>query len=290
MRPRSPDREDFIVRDGIKIAFSVYENDRPTILLMPTWSIIHSRHWKAQVPYLARHFRVVTFDGRGNGRSDRPGYSGYYTDHEFVADALGVLDATETREAVLAGVSLGAHWALLLAGLFPTRAAGVVCIGPTTALADLPHPNRTGVSFEEPLAQNDGWAMYNSYFWRQRYPDFAEFFFSQVFSETHSTKQREDAVGWAMETDPETLITIERADRFDAEVATAARQGIRCPVLVIHGTDDHITPHQAGVTLAQAVGGELLSIEGSGHLPQARDPVRVNLAIKEFIDRMVVPA
>ena len=39
---------------------------------MPTWSIIHSRHWKMQIPYLARHCRVLTFDGRGNGRSDRP--------------------------------------------------------------------------------------------------------------------------------------------------------------------------------------------------------------------------
>ena len=42
------------------------------MLLLPTWSIIHSRHWKMQIPYLARHCRVVTFDGRGNGRSDRP--------------------------------------------------------------------------------------------------------------------------------------------------------------------------------------------------------------------------
>ena len=42
------------------------------MLLLPTWSIVHSRHWKMQVPYLARHCRVLTFDGRGNGRSDRP--------------------------------------------------------------------------------------------------------------------------------------------------------------------------------------------------------------------------
>ena len=40
---------------------------RPSLLL-PTWSIVPSRFWKAQVPYLARHYRVVTFDGRGSGR------------------------------------------------------------------------------------------------------------------------------------------------------------------------------------------------------------------------------
>ena len=41
-----------------------------TIVFLPTWSIVHSRIWKAQIPYFARHgFRVLVFDGRGNGRS-----------------------------------------------------------------------------------------------------------------------------------------------------------------------------------------------------------------------------
>ena len=65
--------------------------------LLPTWSIVHSRHWKMQIPYLARHCRVVTFDGRGNGRSDRPPASEAYLEREFAADALAVMDATETR-------------------------------------------------------------------------------------------------------------------------------------------------------------------------------------------------
>lgn len=286
MRPRNPDREDFIVRHGVKVAFSVYENKAPTILLMPTWSIIHSRHWKAQVPFLARHFRVVTFDGRGNGDSDRPTDPSAYGEQEFVADALGVLDATDTSKAVLAGVSVGAHWALLLAGHSPSRAAAVICIGPTTALAALPHPNRTGFPFEEELDTTDGWAKYNSHFWRRHYPDFAEFFFSQVFSEPHSTKQREDAVRWALETDPDTLIAIERAEIFDDHFASTAQRGIRCPVLVIHGTADQITPYQAGVKLANDLAGTLVTIEGGGHLPQARDPVRVNLAMRDFINRL----
>ena len=64
---------------------------------MPTWSVVHSRHWKLQIPYLARQFRVVTFDGRGNGRSDRPADAAAYADAEFVADAIAVLDATGTR-------------------------------------------------------------------------------------------------------------------------------------------------------------------------------------------------
>ncbi len=72
MRARYSDTNGYIDRDGVKIYYEVYGDGSPTILLMPTWSLFHSRHWKMQIPYLARHFRVVTFDGRGNGKSDRP--------------------------------------------------------------------------------------------------------------------------------------------------------------------------------------------------------------------------
>ena len=70
-RARYPDETGFIERDGVRVFWERYGDGAPTILLMPTWSIVHSRHWKGQIAYLARHFRVVTYDGRGNGRSDR---------------------------------------------------------------------------------------------------------------------------------------------------------------------------------------------------------------------------
>ena len=72
MRARYPDDEGFVDNNGVKIGYEVFGSGTPTLLLLPTWTIIHSRFWKLQVPYLARHFRVVTFDGPGNGRSDRP--------------------------------------------------------------------------------------------------------------------------------------------------------------------------------------------------------------------------
>ncbi len=63
----------FVERDGVRTHYEVYGAGEQTILLLPVWTIFHSRIYKAQIPYLARHYRVVAFDGRGGGRSDRPG-------------------------------------------------------------------------------------------------------------------------------------------------------------------------------------------------------------------------
>src|SRR4051812_50093306 len=97
-RARYPDEAGYVERDGVRLFYEVYGSGEPTVFLLPTWSIIHSRHWKMQIPYLARHCRVVTFDGRGNRRSDRP--EDGYDERAFAADALAVMDHTGTGTAV----------------------------------------------------------------------------------------------------------------------------------------------------------------------------------------------
>src|SRR5436309_9672970 len=61
---------------------------------------------------------------------------------------------------------------------------------------------------------------------------------------------------------------------------------VRCPVLVIHGARDAITSVTRGAALAEQTGGDLVVLEGSGHAPHVRDPVKVNLLLRDF----VVPA
>ena len=283
-RARYPDTTGFVEQDGIRVFYEVYGAGEPTILLLPTWSIIHSRFWKFQVPDLARRFRVITFDPRGNGSSDRPSSADGYAETEYAADALAVMDATSTRRAVLVSLSMGAQRAILLASDHPDRVAGAVFVGPALPLRGTP-PERDPIEeFMSPLDSDEGWAKYNSHYWRREYRDFLEFFFGECFSEAHSTKPIDDAVGWGLETDPESLILSEIAPQLaDRKEVLARCRRVRCPVLVVHGSDDHIRPLAHGEELAKATGGRLETIDGAGHIPNVRDPIRFNLVLREFL-------
>ena len=292
MRARLPDTSGSIVRDGVCVGYDVYgEDNSPTVLLLPSWSITHSLLWKFQIPVLARRYRVITMDGRGNGRSDRPKEPAAYAVGEYVADALAVLDETGTRRAIVAGVSMGGPRAVALAAAHPHHVAGVVLIAPALSLLGPPHPDRAIHSFTDVLDTDEGWAIFNEHAWRRDFRKFAEFFWSNIFTEPHSTKPIEDGVGWTMETDAETLIATAYAPGARSrEEQVSELQGIACPVLVIHGTDDAIIPVARGVAAAEITGGDLLLVEDGGHCPQVRDPMRVNRALVEFVERVTPPA
>jgi pimeloyl-ACP methyl ester carboxylesterase len=283
MRAREPDSEGYVDRDGVKLCYEVFGDGRPTLLLLPAWTIIHARSWKAQVPYLARHFRVVTYDGPGNGRSDRPLDAAPYRWEPEGRSALAVLDAAGADRALVVSLSMGAQWALWLTAHHPERVLGNVFIGPSLDLEswdeDVVPP------FDEPYTSTEGWARYNRHYWLERYPDFVAFFFSQCFPESHSTKQVEDCVGWGLETTPQVLIATKEAGEPDeAAIRRCAR--VVQPALVVHGDRDRISPLRSGAALARATGGELVVLEGAGHLPHARDPVRVNRLIREFAESL----
>jgi pimeloyl-ACP methyl ester carboxylesterase len=292
-RARYPDASGFVERDGVRLAWERYGDGSPTILLLPTWSIMHSRHWKGQIPYLARHFRVVTFDGRGNGRSDRPQTSSAYDSHEFVEDAVAVLDATVTNRSIVAGFSMGSGYAVQLAAEHPERVSGALLIGSSIGFQP-GEKDGPGASFEGPDPGDvDDWARYNAHAWRRDWPGFAAWFFHRVFNEPHSTKQIEDTVGWAIETDPETMIVAEYAPYLRPPVAWERRPAdeprslsflrrVECPVLVIHGQRDELTRLETARRLADELRAPIVELGGTGHCPLARQPVLINLLIARF--------
>src|SRR3981081_1166261 len=104
MRARYPDCDETVVRDGVDIRYGRYGQGSPAILLLTTWSLVHSRHWKMQVAYLAGHFTAGCCGRGGSGASGRPPEPGAYTDVQFASDALAVMDAAGIESAVLVSV------------------------------------------------------------------------------------------------------------------------------------------------------------------------------------------
>ncbi len=287
MRAVAPDRAGQVERDGVRIGYEMFGEGDPAIILLPTWTIIHSRFWKMQVPYLSRHYRVITYDGPGNGRSDRTTDPSRYAADAYAADAVEVLDECGVDAAVVVGLSRGAQYGLRLAALHAERVLGLVLIGPALPLGP-PAPGRErieGQFWEQYPEIPRGWDRYNIAYWHDHYRDFLEFFFGQGFAEPHSTKPIEDAIGWALEGGPEIL----EADARRPSLGLTAEEAIvavDCPMLVIHGTHDKIQPHHIGEEAAQLGNGTLVSLEGAGHFPNARDPVRVNLLLRDFVERV----
>jgi pimeloyl-ACP methyl ester carboxylesterase len=237
-----------------------------------------------QIPYLARHFRVLTFDGRGNGKSDRPAEAEAYGEPEFAADAIAVMDATDTERAVIVGFSMGGQRGLLLAAGHPERIAAAAFIGPSFPGGGEPLRERWEYDFDEEYDTDEGWARFNRHFWLRDYPGFLDFFMSRIFTEPHSTKPIEDMIAWGLETEVETLIATVEARDLTPEEARALAARVRCPVLVVHGTDDAVVSVSRGIAMAEQTGGRLVTLEGAGHAPHVRDPVKVNLLIREFVE------
>jgi len=195
------------------------------------------------------------------------------------------MDATETGRAVLVSVSRGALWALQLCAEHPERVLGAIFIDPIVPFA-MPAAEREVLQrFDDVVDEPVGWEKYNAHHWKAEYRDFVEFFMGRVFTEPHSTKQYEDAVGWALDTDPATLIATNHGLRSCTPDAVGRlAETVGCPTLVVHGSHDAVRSHSQGAALAERTGGALVTLAGAGHCPHLRDPVRVNLLIRQFVE------
>jgi pimeloyl-ACP methyl ester carboxylesterase len=288
-RARHPDIEGFAERDGKRLFYEVYGEGEETVFLLPTWSLVHSRHWKMQIPYFARHFRVLAMDGLGNGRSDRSRDPQRFRPAEFARDCLAVMDASETERAVMVSLSKGAQYLLELGRLAPERVAGAAFIGPLFPYT----PSHWSLLMKTPrLGQAllrrmpfRWWGHFDATQWPERYPEFAQWWIERCFSEAHSTKGIEDGVEWALDTDWATMAASLR-DRVhsDRETLRGLATGLPCPVLVVQGDRDRVAPVRDGRKLAQLSGGEVELVPGAGHFPHARKPVQVNLALRDFAE------
>ncbi len=266
----------YLERPGGRIFYQVTGGGpRDVFLHPPCQPALYSRMWKNNIPYLSRHFRVIAFDPRGNGRSDRPA-----TGYDFATrydDMVAVLEQTARPPFALVAYSCSSMLAVRYAVEHPERVSHLVCFAAQYAQS-LPKP------FEERVARVirqdfDGW--------RTR-------LCTKAHPEPHSLKAIEDAIRWAGESTPD--IFVEALSQIEKDNVHDLLGKIRVPVLILHGSDDTVVPHSHGRKFADAVpGARLVTFDKGGHGLPGREAAKVNRLIRDFVldrpvESHVVPA
>ena len=289
VRAREPDRAGYAVRSGVRLYYEVHGDGPTTVLLLPPWSIVHSRIWKLQVPYLARHAQVVVYDGRGNGRSDRP------------AGPVGVRRRRAGRRRgrrAGRGRGSGSGRGRTLGGSPGAAGAGGRPPGPGARCGlrrrgpscSQDRPNPIEDAFERERDSYDGWWRWNAHHWRRDQAGFAEFFFGEAFPERAldqagggrggvGARDRRGDAGRRPTRHGAGSLGPAEALRRDREGALSVARDAR------RRRPHHPAPRRRWPSPARS-GCPIDVVVGGGHCVQARHPVWFNLRLRRFVEEV----
>jgi pimeloyl-ACP methyl ester carboxylesterase len=108
--------------NGINMYYEISGEGIPLVLIMGLRRNIE--WWYCQIPELSKHFRVIAFDNRGAGRSDKPAME--YSIRLFADDTAGLMEALGIESANVLGVSMGGYIAQELAINYPEKVRSLV--------------------------------------------------------------------------------------------------------------------------------------------------------------------
>jgi pimeloyl-ACP methyl ester carboxylesterase len=108
--------------NGMNLYYEIHGDGYPVILIGGLGSQIES--WATQVPIYSKHFKVVVFDNRGAGRSEKP--EGMYTTEVMADDTAALMDALGLETAHIVGKSMGGMIGQWLAIKYPGKVRKLV--------------------------------------------------------------------------------------------------------------------------------------------------------------------
>ncbi len=110
--------------NGIELYYEVKGKGEPLLFIHGLGS--STRDWEPQVSYFSEQYRVITFDVRGHGRSEKP--RGPYSVSRFADDTAELINALDTGPCHIIGISMGGMIALQLAGQAPELVRSLVVV------------------------------------------------------------------------------------------------------------------------------------------------------------------
>lgn len=228
-----------------------------------------SRFYRA----LASFCRLIVFDKRGTGLSDR--VSGIADLETRMDDIRAVMDAAGSESAVVCGVSEGGPMALLFAATYPERVRALVTYG------SLPRFVR-GPNFPWREPKHEYLAEYEADAERWGSDELAREFLESQGMEVTPEAIRDRARRDRMAISPGALIQL---GRMNSEIdVRPVLPTIRVPTLVLHRREDPIEIEGARWMSEQIPGARFLELPGGPHMPYYGDWQGVVDAIREFVE------
>jgi 3-oxoadipate enol-lactonase len=219
--------------------------------------------WRRNIAHLAARYRVLAYDFRGNGRSDKPDEP--VTMGTFAEDTVGLLDHLGFGSAHLYGQSFGGMVGLELALTRTDRVRSLVLAATNAGSRRASRPGSGGnVPKDKPYL-----ALYSSGF-AERHPEHVE--------EDILVGSQNPQPPYAGRRQWEAMQDWDVWDRL-AEVA--------CPVLVLHGTEDHLVSVENARRLAAAIpDSRLVLLQGAGHVYHSEQAEASDAAVLDFLDEL----
>lgn len=222
---------------------------------------------------LASFSRLILFDKRGTGLSDRVPISQLPTLEQRMDDVRAVLEAIGSERAALCGVSEGGPMSALFAATYPEKTSALVMIGTyARRIWDTDHPwGATREEFHRFITEiQDHWG--GPVGLEERAPSMAS---DPDFREWWATYLR-------MGASPGAAVALTRMNaEIDVRHVLAT---IRVPTLVLHRTGDRCFEVEEGRFVASRIpGARFVELPGSDHLPFVGDTDRILTQIEEFV-------
>jgi len=275
--------EKFVDINGIKICYQIHGHGIPVVLIHGFGSKKES--FMAQIPVLSQKFKIISFDNRGSGKSERPDF--LYTMEMFVDDIKGLLDYLKINKAHLIGLSLGGMIALTFVLKYPERVEKLILINTLARLPSDFDPEayiKTKINGLESMRRDP-----EKSFW-----DSTQFGFHPKFRRKMKVDPNHKFYGlWSVndvleyyKTDPPTPQDIRNiASSFKTYNAYKELFKIKHQALLLTASSDKLVPMALMQQIHEKmVNSVLIVIENAGHeSPKSRAP-EVNKAIIEFLE------
>jgi pimeloyl-ACP methyl ester carboxylesterase len=272
--------------DGTRLHWSSGGEGAPTVVLLDGVGCA-GYIWRFLLPDLQRRHRVIHWNYRGHGRSERPVDALRVSVQDCVDDLFAVLDAAGERAVLLLGHSMGVQVALEAHRRAPDRllGLGLLCGSPGHALSAIHDAPLAAVAFPFVRRAVERFPALTRLLFRSVVPTELALRMALAFEVNRKLVAREDLVRYLDDlADIDAALFVRMLASADQHDATDHLPAIAVPTLIIAGEQDTFTPMWLSVKMHAAIpGSELLVLPGGTHVGPLEHPELVSLRVEKFV-------